>query len=101
MIWNHELDQTSSDSDFFDGVQWNALWQMACQDLMNFFLSFVGLLEALHHVLQDPTDGGPEWTLTPVTYGGSGLQPVMGAFCRHCLQLYDARRRVGYCSRCD
>ena len=92
MIWNHQLDQTSSDSDLLDGVQRNALRQMACQDLMNFILSFAGLLKALHHVLQDSTDGGPKRTLTPVSNGGSGLQSVMGAFCGHCPQLYDASR---------
>lgn len=92
MIWNHQLDQTSSDSDLLDGVQRNALRQMACQDLMNFFLSFAGPFKALHHVLQDSTDGGSKWTLTPVPNGGSSLQSVMGAFCRHCPQLYDARR---------
>ena len=92
MIWDHELDQTSSDSDLLDGVQRNTFRQMACQDLMNLFLSFAGLFKALHHVLQDSTDGGPKWTLTPVSNGGSGLQSVMGAFCRHCPQLYDARR---------
>jgi len=83
MIWNHELDQTSSDSDLLDRVQRNAFRQMACQDLMNFLLSFAGFLEPLDHVLQDSTDGGAKWTLSPVSYGGSGLQSVMGAFCRH------------------
>lgn len=92
MIWNHELDQTSSDSDLLDGVQRNALREMACQDLMNFFLSFAGLFKALHHVLQDSTDGGPKWTLTPVPNGGSGLQSMVGAFCGHGHQLYDGRR---------
>ena len=92
MIWNHELDQTSSEPDLLDGVQRNALRKMACQDLMNLFLSFAGLLKALHHVLQDTTDGGPKWSLTPVSYGGSGLQSVVGAFCCHCPELYDARR---------
>ena len=92
MIWNHQLDQTSSNPDLLDGVQRNALRQMACQDLMNFFLSFAGLLKPLHHVLQDSTDGGAKRTLTPVSNGGSGLQSVMGAFCCHCPQLYDARR---------
>ena len=65
---------------------------MACQDLMNFFLSFAGFLEPLDHVLQDSTDGGAKGTLTPVSNGGSGLQSVMGAFCRHWPQLYDASR---------
>ena len=92
MIRNHELDQTSSDPDLLDRVQRNAFRQMACQDLMNLFLSFAGLFKALHHVLQDSTDGGPKWTLTPVSNGGSGLQSVMGAFCRHWAELYDARR---------
>ena len=83
MIGNHELDQTPSDSNLLDGVERNAFWKVASQNLMNFILSPAGFLKALHHVLQDPTNRGPDWTLSPVSYGGSGLEPVMGVFCSH------------------
>lgn len=83
MIGNHELDQTSSDSNLFDGVEWNTPRQVACQDLADFILSFTRFFKALDHVLQDPTDCGSEWTLTSVSYGGSSLQSVVGAFCSH------------------
>lgn len=83
MIGNHELHQASSDPNLLDGVEGNALGQVACQDLMDFTLSFAGLFKTLHHVLQDPADCGPQGTLSPVSYGGSGLQSVVGVFCGH------------------
>ena len=83
MIGNHELDQTPSDSNLLDGVERNAFWKVASQNLMNFILSLAGLLKALHHVLQEPTNRGSNWALPPVSYGRSGLQPVMGVFCSH------------------
>ena len=83
MIGNHELDQTSSDSNLLDGVEGNPLGQVACEDLMDFILTLAGFFKALHHVLQDPTNCGPEWTLSPVSNGRSGLQPMVGAVCVH------------------
>ena len=83
MIGNHELNQTSSDPNLLDRVEGNTLGQVACQDLTDFILSFAGFFKALHHVLQHPADGGPERTLSPVSYGRSGLQSVVGAFCGH------------------
>ena len=80
MIWNHQLDQTSSNSDLLDGVQRNALRQMACQDLMNFILSFAGLLKAapcaarLHRWwTQEDADAGLEWRKRPAVCDGSFL----------------------------